>query len=272
MPSIRAQYSFDDRVMAYAHYSRGFKAGGFNVADTTAVPGNFPFDPEHVDAYEIGLKSEWLDRRLTLNLAAFRMNYSDLQVSIPGTSPGGASVNFIRNAASARSQGIELEAVAQIIPEFRLSAAGTYLDSKYLRYEMAAPTIYDQIFNGQKFRTLIDTPTQFAPKWSGSVTGTLTLPVTDRYRFIAEATGIFSSFYFIHPSIDPLLSQPGYARFDLRLSVETEDGRLGFDIIGKNLTDTVIRTVMANHPRSPGAILVSKQQPGNVAFQIRYKF
>lgn len=271
MPSVRAQYELADDVMAYASYSRGFKAGGFNVADTTASPANFPFDPEHVDAYEIGFKSELFDRRLTLNVAAFRMDYSDLQVSIPATSAGGASINFVRNAAQARSQGIELESSFQVVPEFRLSAAGTYLDSKYRNYLNASPTITDQLA-GIRSRNLSNVPTQFAPKWSGSVTGTLTLPFSDNYRFTAEATGIFSSFYYIHPSIDPYLSQPGYGRLDMRLSLETSDGRLGFDIIGKNLTDTVIRTVVANQPRSLGALLEAKQQPSNIAFQVRYKF
>src|SRR5204863_3930848 len=56
MPSARIQYNFTPDVMAYASYSRGFKAGGFSVAELSAIPANYGFQPEPVDAFEIGLK------------------------------------------------------------------------------------------------------------------------------------------------------------------------------------------------------------------------
>ena len=130
MPSARLQYQADRNAMIYASYSRGFKAGGFSVAELSAVPANYPFNPEHVNAYEVGIKSEFADKRVLLNLAAFRNDFSDLQVVIQGTSPTGALINFIRNAAASRAQGVELETQFVVSPAFRLGVQGTYLDSK----------------------------------------------------------------------------------------------------------------------------------------------
>ncbi|HVW67924.1 MAG TPA: TonB-dependent receptor, partial [Steroidobacteraceae bacterium] len=80
-PSANIQYRLDGRKMIYFSYAQGFKAGGFNGVDNTGNPASLPFAPEHVNAYEAGLKSQWLDDRLVLNLDVFRSNYRNLQVS-----------------------------------------------------------------------------------------------------------------------------------------------------------------------------------------------
>lgn len=271
MPSARLQYQLDRDTMAYVSYSRGFKAGGFSVADLTAVPSNFPFAPEHVNAYEIGLKSELFDRKVLVNLALFRNDFSDLQVVIAGNNAAGAFVNFVRNAAASRAQGAELEAQWVINPLFRLSAAGTYLDSKYRKYQNAGPTAAQQfaLLNSQD---LSGHPTQYAPKWSGNITGTLTVPVFGGYRLTGEATGILSTKYQIYSTDDPLTVQPGFARLEARVSLDSPGGRWGIDVIGKNLTNTLIRTFAAYAPASLGTLIEDREQLRNIALQVRYKF
>lgn len=278
MPSARVQYQFDRDVMAYASYSRGFKAGGFSVAELSGIPANYGFEPEHVDAYEIGLKSELFDRRLLLNLAAFRNDFSDLQVVINGTNSVGAPVNFVRNAAASRAQGVELEAQAKLTDIFRVQASGTYLDSKYRSYPNAGATYAQQlaaILAGRnpsaERQDLSGRSTLYAPKWSGSLTGTVTLPVGQDLILTTEATGIFSSRYHTIFTLDPLAVQPGYTRLDARISLETADGRWGFDIIGKNLTSKIIRTFSGYQPNSRGSFFQDRQPFRNIAFQARYK-
>tara|TARA_R110000782_G_scaffold13999_3_gene41260 strand:- start:11738 stop:14203 length:2466 start_codon:yes stop_codon:yes gene_type:complete len=279
MPSARIQYDVSDDIMAYASYAHGFKAGGFSVAELSANPANYPFEPEKVDAYEIGLKGEFLDRRLTVNLALFRNDFSDLQVVINGTNSAGAPVNFVRNAAQSRAQGVELETALRVTDYFRVSASGTYLDSKYRNYRDAGATYAQQlaaILAGRnpsaERQDLSGRQTLYAPKWSGSVTGTLTVPVASETELIAEATGIFSSRYHTIFTLDPLAEQDGYARLDARLSVEFMDGKLGFDIIGKNLTNTVVRTFSGYQPNSRGSFFQDRQPFRSVAFQARYSF
>ena len=278
LPSARVQYELADDVMAYVSYTRGFKAGGFSVAELSANPANYPFAPEFVNAYETGLKSRFLDRRLLLNLAAFRNDFSDLQVVINGTNAAGAPVNFVRNAASSRAQGVELEAQAVLSDLFRLSASGTYLDSTYRRYPNAGATYAQQFAAIQAGRNpsaavqdLSGKHTLYAPRWSGTVTGTLTVPVST-IKLTAEATGIFSSSYHTIFTLDPLADQGGYSRLDARVSIEAIDGRLAFDVIGKNLTNTTVLTFSGYQPNSRGSFFQDRQPFRNVAFQVRYKF
>ncbi len=271
MPSVRLQYQFDRDVMAYASYSRGFKAGGFSVADVTAVASNFPFNPEHVNAYEIGLKSEFANRHVLLNLAAFRNDFSDLQVAITTNTAAGTPISVVRNAASSRAQGVELESQFVLNPVFRLSVAGTYLDSKYRNYPNAGSTLLQQLA-GQGTQDLSGHSTLFAPRWSGNVTGTATVPVFDGYRLTAEATGIFSTKFQTYFSDDPYTVQPGYARLDARISFDAPNGRWGVDIIGKNLTNTIVRTLSFYEPTSNGSLIQDRIQLRNIAFQARVKF
>ena len=279
MPSARVQYNFDRDIMAYASYARGFKAGGFSVAELSADPANYPFEPEFVNAYEIGLKSELFNRRLLINLAAFRNDFSNLQVVINGTNAAGAPVNFVRNAASSRAQGVELETQTLFGDIFRLSASGTYLDSKYRRYADAGPTYAQQFAaieagRNPSFETqdLSNRPTLYAPKWSGTVTGTLTVPVMSKAKLTAEAIGIFSSRYDTIFTVDPLARQGAYQRLDARISIDILDSKLGFDIIGKNLTNASIITFSGYQPSARGSFFQDRQQFRNIAFQARYKF
>lgn len=271
MPGARVQYELARDVMAYASFTRGFKAGGFSVGAVTAVPADYGFDPEHVNAYEIGLKSEFFSRSVLLNLAVFRNDFSDLQVSVQGQNASGGFINFVRNAARSRSQGVEAEAQWVISPAFRINATGTYLDSKYQSYPNAGPTAAQRLA-GQPFQSLAGKRTPFAPEWSGTISGIATARFGGDYRLTGEVTGIFSSSYQTFSTLDPLTLQPSYARLDARISFDLPNGRLGFDIIAKNLTSTVIRNFTAEQPFSLGSLLQQKEQPRNIAFQARLKF
>ena len=279
MPSARIQYDLAPDVMVYASYAHGFKAGGFSVAELSAIPANYGYEPETVDAYEIGLKSQLFDRRMTLNLAAFRNDFSNLQVVINGTNAAGAPVNFVRNAAASRAQGIELETRFAVTDYFKIAAAGTYLDSTYRNYADAGATYAQQLAAIQAGRNpsaerqdLSGRRTLYAPKWSGSLAGTLSFPVSAGTTLTAEATGTFSSSYHTIFTLDPLAEQGSYAKLDARISLEVLDGKLAFDIIGKNLTNTTVLTFSGYQPNSRGSFFQDRQPWRSVAFQARYSF
>ena len=110
-PRLVMDYSPSDALLLYASWSRGYKAGGFNAqAEDTDVPPNGTaetvraFDPEEIEAFEIGLKSMWMDGRLKANVSAYQNDYTDLQVETIQN----AQV-LIDNAAKADIQGAELE-------------------------------------------------------------------------------------------------------------------------------------------------------------------
>ncbi len=270
MPGVRLEYDAFDDAMVYFAFTRGFKAGGFNVAETSAIPANFGFNPEFVNAYEVGLKSQFFDRRVRVNLALFRNDFSDLQVSF--SDPGGGGFNnVISNAAQSRSQGLELEAEWAVNEFFRLSTAFTALDSEYVSYEGANPTEAQQLA-GLTTQDLSGVRTPNAPEFSGNVTGTFTVPVFGDFELVGQGIGIFSTEYNIRSTIDPLTVQPGYMRVDARITFRPEDGPWAFDVIGKNLNNQTIRIWTTTGATTEGVFVMNRVPYRNIAFQLRYDF
>lgn len=269
MPSARIQYSVDPTAMAYFTYGRGFKAGGFNGADTTGIAANLPFAAEHVDAYEIGLKSEWFNHKVQFNLDFFRSDYTDLQVATNVGGASGAIESLVRNAASSRSQGAELEAKWLIGRDVRISTTMTYDNARYVSYPNVSPTQLQQ-FLGQTSQDLSGRPTEFAPEWTEIVTGSYTLHLPAEYQLTTTLTGIFSSSYFLTGNDDPSVRQGSYARLDTRLSLESRNHHWAVDLIGKNLTNTDILTFGIPWPTAVGSSWLQKEEPRNVALQVRF--
>jgi len=105
------EYHFTPDVMAYALYSEGFRLGGQNsqrAAATGVVP--LTYGPDSLNNYELGIKSEWLDHKLQLNLSAFLMKWDDIQIHIGSTSSGDNGGFYIEgniNGGKAEQKGIE---------------------------------------------------------------------------------------------------------------------------------------------------------------------
>ncbi|MDB5578563.1 MAG: TonB-dependent receptor [Bradyrhizobium sp.] len=118
-------YQFTPTVLGYASVSRGFKSGGFNLVTYNPVPAK----PEILDAYEAGIKSDLLGRRLRVNASVFLYNIANPQVQLQS----GTSV-VTSNAGSARVKGAEIEITAAVTRDLNVRFSATYLDSKYTSY------------------------------------------------------------------------------------------------------------------------------------------
>ena len=160
-----------DLTMVYGYYTRGFKSGGFT--GRIAHPGDIgPFNPEHLDTVEFGVKSDMLDRRLRVNADVFYNIYKDMQVTQNITYPDGKNSASIINAGQARTKGIELEVTAVPVESLTLSAYAAGLDARYTRYNtqvlgpggLLVPISYkgNQLMN--------------APKWSGGASASYVVP------------------------------------------------------------------------------------------------
>lgn len=128
-------YQLSDNLMGYAKVSTGYKAGGFSPRSDVKAS----FKPEEATAYEIGLKSNWLDRRLQANLSIFKTNYKDLQVPVFRAGTGGLS-SMVQNAGEAVFQGFELETKALIGNDLTIDFSYGYTDPKYDKYLYRDPT------------------------------------------------------------------------------------------------------------------------------------
>jgi iron complex outermembrane receptor protein len=269
-PTFNAQYAFTRRISAYASYTEGFKAGGFNGSLTTGVPSELPFSPEHVKAYEAGVRTELFDRRLQLNGTVFRSDYNDLQVSIYAVN-NGAPVSLVQNAASSVSQGVELESKVAATNWLSFGASTTFLDAHYQNFPGAASTSTQKFLTGALTQNLSGRPLAYAPKFAGDFYAIFRHSLTDRFNLEVEADVLHQSSYFTADQDDPNLAQGAYTKLDMRASLYTANSHWEFSIIGKNLTDATIVT-SAIDSAAAGSYFFAKERPINVEGQIRYKW
>lgn len=128
------QYRWSDAFMTYAQFSTGFKGGGINPRPFFITQA-LPHDPETLEAWEVGFKSDLFDRRVRLNVAAFWNNYSDILATVsncplPGPFPP-APCALPLNAGEADVRGFELELAANPVAGLLIDASLAYLDFDY---------------------------------------------------------------------------------------------------------------------------------------------
>jgi iron complex outermembrane receptor protein len=171
-PKASLSYDITPDKMIYVLYSRGYRGGGFNGRPSTIGAATIPYDPETLDNYEAGTKTEWLGRRLRVNASVFLMKYQemqqDLDVPAPGTSTG--RENRTINAASADLKGAELEVLARPVQGFTVHGNLGYLDAKYKK------------FFGDIYSTGTEVDASFlkirrAPKWTWDLGATYEAPI-----------------------------------------------------------------------------------------------
>lgn len=121
-------YKFTDDVMAYARIATGYKAGGFNARSFDQG-----FGPEDLTSYELGVKSELLDRRLRLNATAYYADHKDVQVTSFEAGAAGATAVTV-NAGKAVYQGVELEVSAAPTQGLTTYASLGYVDREYKEF------------------------------------------------------------------------------------------------------------------------------------------
>lgn len=124
LPRGSIAYRCCEDFKSYFSVARGFKAGGFNL---TAPTGSESFGTETSWAYELGVKSQWLDDRLSANAAVFYVDWDDMQLSQFDPMAGG----FVSNAGKSSSQGIELELAGQICEHWSVFGTAGYLDTEF---------------------------------------------------------------------------------------------------------------------------------------------
>ncbi len=249
----------------YASYSKGFKGGGFDprgvgvnapdlnrngIREQNEVAAFIGFEPETVDSYEIGYKGSLFERRLNVAVAAFRADYTDVQ--IPGSSGcvvGGVATfcGVTTNAGEARFQGAEVEASGRLLTDFAmagdvLTLAGTlgYIDAEYREFIANVP-VPGRPGQGMPVDVAEFRKVQNTPEWTASGTLGYETPVgPGRLNFNTTLSYRSRTTQFEIPN--PFLDQPGYALLDASIVYRSEDDRWSIGVHGKNLTDKEYRT------------------------------
>jgi iron complex outermembrane recepter protein len=128
-PKIGLEFKPAEGVMIYGSYSQGYKTGGWTTRLTAPQPAGTPapsFDPEKATTWELGVKSEFADRKAQLNLSSFYTKYKGIQLNFQvSTSP------TLQNAGTAEIYGFEAEFLARPIPDLTLSAGVGFTHARY---------------------------------------------------------------------------------------------------------------------------------------------
>ncbi len=220
----------------YATYTRGYKGPAISSAAGVA----FAVDPERVDAYEVGVKADLLDRRLTLNLAGFINDFRDFQAQVfDPTLNGGLGTFRTGNASTLKTRGVEAEAIVRPASGFSLTGGVTYLDTEYGNYNVACyfgqTAAQGCSLPGPSFNAA-GSPLVGASKWTTSLAASVDRPVGDALRVFANADWRYrSSFYYAIN--DPNTIQPGFSVVNATVGIGNAEGRARFSVFVRNLFD-----------------------------------
>ncbi|WP_298194788.1 TonB-dependent receptor [Novosphingobium sp.] len=226
-PTVTLNYQANDSTLLYASVTRGFKSGVINVGSRNDV-----INPEYVWSYEIGLKTATADRKLQANLAAFYMDYTDLQVGFVDAS----SVVTTVNAASARNYGFEAELRAKPLPGLTLELFGTYLNAKYRRFTTGD---YRQ---GFKQISVAGNRLSNAPEFSFRAGANYDIPLGTAGKLNARAEVNWQDRVFFTEFNNADATQAPYALINAGLRFTSANDRYSVDVWGRNLANKLIIT------------------------------
>jgi outer membrane receptor protein involved in Fe transport len=217
---ITPRFHINDDTMLYVRVASGYRPGGPNLA-VVGVPRSY--DPDEVTNYEVGLKTEFFARRLSVDISAFYIDWKDIQLN--ERNPQG--LNYFGNGGAAESKGVELAASWRPIAGLDVSGNVSHTIA-----ELAAdlPPGSVSASEGDALPT--------TPKWSGQFSADYEFAVAGEwrgfagggYRYVGDSSGYFSS-----PTL-PRYELPSYDVIDLRLGARGD--RLSLTFYAKNVGDS----------------------------------
>ena len=258
-PKFGIQYQITPAVLAYVSATRGFKSGGSNFAARNIQ--SLGFDPEHIWSYEGGVKTDWLDRRLRVNVTAFEYKYKDLQVQ----SLLGSGVSSIGNAASATLKGLEIETTAKPLPQLLLTANFALLDTRYDSFPAASvPTVLAPFLVGDPRFTpappggtasfnATGNRLNVAPKSSFSGSAQYNLPIGTGEAFL-RGEYYWQNRTYYDPSNLAIMSQKPFSLVNVAIGYNGAESRWGVHLVAKNITKTFYMVTIAANGVAPAGL------------------
>ncbi len=224
-------FQWTDDVMTYARFGTGYRSGGFN-----ARGGGQTFLPEEATTYEVGLKSEFFDRRLRFNAASFFTKYKDLQVAQFSQGQG-----FAENA-NAEYPGFEIEVQAAPVTGLTLDGSVGYVRPKYTAFPQLDPANPAQLIDIKKIARF-----PYVPKVTTHVGVEYAFQPISVGQFLIRVDYSTSSTRYFHasnlPNLNPLndlIRDPGQKNLTARATlanVALGGGVAEISLWGENLTN-----------------------------------
>ncbi|KQX19269.1 MULTISPECIES: TonB-dependent receptor [unclassified Sphingomonas] len=240
--SLNIAYKVAPDVLAYASYARGSKSGGLSLGTLPAGVSSV-VKPETIDAYEIGLKSQFWERRVTFNAAAYWTDVKNYQAAISEQIGNTTSFRrYISNIPGVRSRGFEVDLVVAPTRWVRFTASAAYTDAVYKDYvnAQAAPDKR----NISQIQDLSGVQLANAPKFLYNFAIDLSQPIGDdevygridyNHRSSNDTSGSNSQYTRI----------AGYGIANLRAGVRIDDSRFDVSVWATNLFDKKYFTALS---------------------------
>jgi iron complex outermembrane recepter protein len=223
------QYRIDPNKMVYFRYAEGYRGGTF-VGLPASLDATALVQPEISTSYEVGLKSDWLDGALRVNLTLFDVKYKNLQRDIVFKGADNTFIQATANAADATTKGVELETI--ITPSNNLQARINfgYLDAQYNRYISFDPTTGAQLdLSGQ--------PLTYAPEFTVSANLDYTVPLEGSFESLKFSAGVDQrSDYQTSATANPVGAIDGFFLVNGSVTLAHTSG-LSVSVYGQNLFD-----------------------------------
>lgn len=248
--SVSPQINIDRDTMVYARIASGYRPGGPNVA----LPG-FPatVDSETVTSYEVGIKAHFLDRAVSLDAAAFLLNWNDLQISAAFAE----GINGLVNAGTARSQGVEASLLIQPAAGLSVGANFAYTDAK-----CTATTSY--CTDGDQLPSVPKIAAAMTAEYGFGLGGSADARVGGAVRIVGDRVSAVES----SPLSVPV---DGYATLNLNAAV-TFDEKWTLRAYIRNLTDAEGRITSNVATTNPGFLSTVPLQPRTIGLAVDLAF
>jgi iron complex outermembrane receptor protein len=251
-----------DEVNLYASVNRGFKAGEFNLQ----VPQDAPVKPETIMAYEAGLKGEFFDRHLRLNLAGFHYDIDNYQVR---TTVG--TVTSLLNAAKVKIDGVDVNAEAVVTSHLRLNAGASWLNARYSEFgsidtPLRAPGSYPpERTNPLGGGLATGYQTALAPHFTFTGSATYRIPFENGSELRFTAAYTHKSSYVFEP--DNLLRQPAYDVVNGSVEYDVNE-HMAFEVWMRNIGDELYNVQMVTAVGQ--AALAAEPRMYGINFRVHY--
>jgi iron complex outermembrane receptor protein len=252
-PQLVLQWDFADSSMAYLSYAEGFKSGGFNMRandllmQSSGLDASKPFDEETVKTSELGIKGDWLSHRLKASLAAFYMEYDDIQITtsrLISLQTGSTFATEVINGGNAITTGAELELSAVPLSGWDIRLNAGYLDADYKEFTSLRTATPTDVSNQQEFVN--------APRWTTQLYNSYTADLNNVGVLSLWVNYSFRAAYFPENTNSALIRQDSFGLWDAGLVLLSADSHWQFAVTGKNLRNEEYRVAGYNYPPVAG--------------------
>ncbi|MEG8221890.1 TonB-dependent receptor [Sphingomonas sp. HH69] len=268
---LNLSYKVAGDALLYATYSHGGKSGGLNLS-VIPVGVDPNVKPETVNHFELGAKTQFLDRKATLNLAGYWTEITDYQTAITEQVANTVSYRqYIANAGKVRSRGFEADLAYAPTRLVSLSASAAYVDATYLDYRNAQQAVEN--LNLGSLQDLSGARLAGVPKFTWTLGADVAQPIGNWGSRGIElyAHGDFSHRSSIYTAVSNSRYSlaPGYGLLNARVGLRSDDGIWDLSVWARNLTDKNYFVTLS--PANTGLITGQVGDPRTVGITLRTK-